>query len=445
MEKQASILIVDDDVDFNSLLKDVFQQSGYAVEAVHDPDEGFELFCDNDYDIVVTDQKMPGLTGDQLVRKMREVHTDIPIIMVSGYLDNETIRSLIREGVSGVFLKPLDVFKLMKRANALVNERRKNVVRNDDASSSIDEFAEFDHRLGFPFNSFPCKDEKSQVFARKLHGIRDFKTNLILVGEKGADIDAIIDDMIEMENEEHDSFESIGAGEFSESVLFSGIHEAETRKCTRVTFVIPHPEMLDEPNKALLYAAQRHEAPFDNLELLVRYLFFLTTDIDALYDAGEITDDLYMFMGTSELRIPALRETRDDILYLAQRFLNAEATKNSAYKIPKLDNRARIYLRERDWPGNVLELKSYCRTMFQLGKEIITREDIMSIEQKMNFGGSTFGEFRLLDDLKTHRDDFSLAVLELCGRDPHRAAGLLGVDTELLMQIHNRQKAMRKE
>ncbi len=117
------ILILDDDQTFNDLLSDVFNQGGYQVESFLQPKEALKTFGDNDFDLVVTDHEMPGLSGVEIVRKIRALDKDMPIIMVSGKLDEASIRELINEGVNGIFLKPLNVFSLLKKTGELIEKK----------------------------------------------------------------------------------------------------------------------------------------------------------------------------------------------------------------------------------------------------------------------------------------------------------------------------------
>ncbi len=88
-----SVLILDDDADFNSLLTDIFEQADYVVSSLTNPLEAIEVFKETHYDLVVTDHKMPEMTGAEFMKTIKEIRPEVPVIMVSGYLENDTIRS----------------------------------------------------------------------------------------------------------------------------------------------------------------------------------------------------------------------------------------------------------------------------------------------------------------------------------------------------------------
>src|SRR5690554_2503991 len=120
------ILILDDDDDFNVLLTDVFSQADYDVTSLEDPRKALELIGKKEFDLIVTDHHMPGLSGAEFVRQVKADKPEVPIIMVSGYLDNDTIRGLIREGVVGIFLKPLNIFSLLKKTAEILQGKIKS-------------------------------------------------------------------------------------------------------------------------------------------------------------------------------------------------------------------------------------------------------------------------------------------------------------------------------
>ncbi len=432
----AKILIVDDDRDFNTLLRDIFEQSGYEVTSVLDPLEGFERYRKERFDVVVSDQKMPGLTGDAMIRKMKAVRNDVPIIMVSGYLDNETIRSLIREGVGGIFLKPLNVFSLIKRTAALIEQQQhRQSRRRAEQGGEPEPFLDYDHGLPFPFRTFPCKASGSLDFAKRLYDLRGFKSNLLVVGGKGTDLAAITRDLTGFPTDERDYFCQLNATQLDAATFQQSLADARQQHATRFTAIVAYPNTLTAPQRQLLYAATRAEGPFREVEIPVRYVFFLTDEIDALYDRGELSDDLYMFLGTLEVRVPDLRDLRDDLPIMMLRFLGEEATQRHLQPVRELESRARIFIRDREWRGNSLEMRSFCRELAGLEKPILTREDLEAVERALNLGKASFGGFDLRSELRQGRQDYCQAVLKLCNGSFERAARVLGTEEGFLHSI----------
>ena len=110
----SKILIVDDDDDFRGLLSDVFTQAGYEVTAVNNANKALEVFSDKSFDAVVTDHNMPEMTGEDLIKNIRDNEPDIPIILVSGYLNQDLIQNLKNVNTE-IFHKPLNVISLLRK------------------------------------------------------------------------------------------------------------------------------------------------------------------------------------------------------------------------------------------------------------------------------------------------------------------------------------------
>jgi CheY-like chemotaxis protein len=114
------ILIVDDDDDFRGLLSDVFSQAGYEITAVANANEALSLFDSQEFDAVVTDHNMPEMTGEDLIKNIRESTPDIPIILVSGYLNQDLIQNLKNVNTE-IFHKPLNVISLLRKTEEKLN------------------------------------------------------------------------------------------------------------------------------------------------------------------------------------------------------------------------------------------------------------------------------------------------------------------------------------
>ena len=116
------ILIIDDDIEFSRLLTGVFEQAGHEVLSVVDAEAGLATVESEPVDLVVTDLRLPEQSGLDFIRSVRAVNENMPLVMVSGFLDDDAIRDLIRHGASGIFMKPLNIFSLLKRANQLLEK-----------------------------------------------------------------------------------------------------------------------------------------------------------------------------------------------------------------------------------------------------------------------------------------------------------------------------------
>lgn len=428
------ILILDDDADFNNLLTDIYTQADYDVVSEQEPEQAVERFAAEHFDLVVTDQKMPGLSGEEFIREIKRRKPQVPVIMVSGYLDNDTIRNLIREGVGGVFLKPLNVFSLIKRTSALIEESEASGQNQPASPASREEHdtTDFRHTLPFAFESFPCRASKSQEFAKKCFAMRGFKNNLVLIGEEGSDLASLLHDMSQFDRGSSEVFRQLDLANVDEANLLALMAEVTEAGAERLTLLIPRVDLLSKSQLQVLFAASKQKGAFAECSLPLRFVLFVHEDIDLLYDTGRINDDLYMFLGTSEVKLPKLREIRDDIPIIAQRAINAESKKQGQARAPRLDQAARAYLREHEWSGGVLELKRVARAAAHLDAgQTLTRDDLEKVTLNVGSGHGSRGQ-GLRNALKARRDDYIRAVYVLLDEDKDRTATALDTDSKLL-------------
>ncbi|PXA05157.1 hypothetical protein DDZ13_04135 [Coraliomargarita sinensis] len=355
-----SVLILDDDADFNSLLTDIFEQADYIVTSMTDPLEAVEVFKETDYDLVVTDHKMPEMTGAEFMKKIKELRPEVPVIMVSGYLENDTIRELISEGVGGVFLKPLNIFSLLERTGELIAEAKKveNAPQQEDSSEGE---GEVDAKLGFSFRSFPCKTGASTTFAERLYSLRNFRSTLTLIGEEGMHYRSICEDIRRFYESDKEQFVYLSPGSFDSTQALSLIQEAKKQGAERVTCVILEIENMSDDQKKLAATLPKGDGDFGDLDLPLRAIYCVSGDLDSLFDEGLIDENLYILMGTAEVRVPPLRECKVDIGVMAQQLVVEMAREKGLAAVPRFEKSARDLFREQPWKGNYEELRGTVR------------------------------------------------------------------------------------
>lgn len=125
------ILIIDDEVDMLMLLRMIIEDNtDYDVETTNSPSEGIKLFREEDYDLVITDLKMPGLDGMDIFDEFKELKPEVPVIMITAYGSIETSDEALRKGVAEFITKPFrkdSILFTMRRVLELASVRRENV------------------------------------------------------------------------------------------------------------------------------------------------------------------------------------------------------------------------------------------------------------------------------------------------------------------------------
>jgi DNA-binding NtrC family response regulator len=333
-----SILIVDDDTEFSGLLTGVFEQADYTVHTAANAKNAFDLLQRETVDLVVTDQRLPGMSGLEFIQQLEELEIHLPIIMVSGYLEDDSIRQLIRSGISGIFMKPLNIFSLLKKASDLLTNRAA-VAQNSAAGEDTPAADQPLPRIA----GIGGASEGGRSFLRKAMDVRGFKRQLLLIGPHGTLFEEVGKSLVELgdvRGRVHTIKASmIDAGRLNEIASQAGD--------ALVTLIV-------------LQAEQLNAAQIEVLEDFVdrdggrsaRMLLCLGDTVEALYDRGVIDEELYLFFGTSEIRVPALREMPEDVVEMVRDLLEESGPD------ARIDSRLRSFLTEREWAENMVELRS---------------------------------------------------------------------------------------
>ncbi len=437
------ILILDDDENFNSLLTDVFTQADYDVHSVTDPRMALETFKTDQFNLVVTDHRMPNMTGAEFVRKIKGIRKEVPVVMVSGYLDDITIRGLIQDGVDGIFIKPLNIIQLLKKTSALIG-KSEELARNDKVDTKAVDgqvgqstgFQDYKHNLSFEFNSYPCSAGTSRSFAQKLYGFRDFKSTLILFGERGLHFDLICKDLCGFSDQIKEELIVLDHKNFDKAAIVNRIMEKIENGVERVTLVAMETPKLTLEEKEIIFALARSEPPFDGIKILSRYVFCLSEDLDSLYDKGELDENLYVFLGNAEIEVPPLRECANDIPVMAQRIVIDECN-DQKRKVALIDEEGKLLLKDQHFERNYTQLSQIMKTALTLceGSSIITTE---ILKQAIDFKGLNQSKYNfqsLKDYLKESKNEIIKAVLTLSDDDKDKAARTLGVSPSLIKTI----------
>jgi len=426
------ILILDDDSDFNSLLTDIFEQADYDVTSLTDPEKALESFKANTYDLVVTDHKMPEMTGAEFMKLIKKDKPEVPVIMVSGYLENETIRELIRDGVGGVFLKPLNIFSLLERTSELIEEcaQEEAPVEPSDAGEAVVEESDASE---ISFRSYPCLSGASVAFAERISNVANFESTLSLIGESGIHYRTICEDIRLLGESEDDEFIYLSSGSFSPEQTLSLIQQVEDKGAKRVTCVILDSEKMNDAQKVTATELAKRTGAFEGMSL--RTIFCVNGDLDSLFDAGMIDENLYILMGTAEVTVPPLRKCDADIEVMAQQLVASAAQKRAWPSIPRIDRAARDLLRKQPWAGNFKELSDTV-------DRIIAANPGASIEHsdvREALKVEPAADIRSL--LKTHLSgeqvDLVRAALILSESDVDEVAAVLGAQAESIQPLVN--------
>ncbi|WP_104203268.1 nitrogen regulation protein NR(I) [Billgrantia saliphila] len=399
MTDVARVAVVDDDRAIRWVLERTLAQPDLEVECIERADLALSRLLDDPPDVLITDIRMPGIDGLDLMSRVREAHPDLPVIVMTAHSDLDSAVASYQGGAFEYLPKPFDVdeaLALVRRAVAHARERKRpvSVPEGLDAeiigeASAMQEVFRAIGRLSHSHITVLINGESGtgkERVARALHqhSPRTGKPFIAL------NMAAIPRDLIESELFGHEKGAFTGAtaqrqGRFEQAdggTLFLdeiGDMPAETQ--TRLLRVLADGEF---------YRVGGHTP----VKVDVRIIAATHQNLEALVEDGRFREDLFHRLNVIRVHLPRLAERREDIPRLARHFL-AEAAKELTTDIKVLTRDAEEHLTRLPWPGNVRQLENTCRwlTVMASGREILV-EDLPPELRSSEAGESPAGDWR---------------------------------------------------
>jgi DNA-binding NtrC family response regulator len=380
------LLVVDDEKNIRVGLGKVLEMEGYAVLLASDGLEALELVKGGDIDLIVTDLKMPNLSGAELVKRSSELFPQLPVIILTGHGTIENAVQAMRDGAYDYLTKPINMDHFMLLVKRALSQREL-VMQHRALLEELEKKSQFASIIG---RSAPMK----KIF-EVVKQVAPTKASVLITGESGVGKEMIADALHYNSPRRDKPLIKVHCAALTETLLESELfgHEkgaftgAISRKRGRFELANLGTIFLDEigeisQNVQLKLLRVLQQKTFERvggeetLEVDVRVLAATNRELKAEISRGAFREDLYYRLNVVNIFIPPLRERRDDIHLLAAAFLKEISAENSK-QIDGIDPKARSALYNYSWPGNVRELRNSVESAVVLCKgSVITPEDL---------------------------------------------------------------------
>lgn len=438
----ARLLIAEDDADLRDLLQDDLEDAGYETLVAIDGRSALaHIEREREpIDLLITDVKMPGLTGDQLLAQMRENRPEAPVIVVTAFGSVEQAVEMVKAGAFQYLTKPFDTEDLLQAVqNALSQsapQREQARLRREmpatperivGASRPMQELLKLIARAARNSSTVLITGESGtgkEVVAKSIHDLSDRKGPFIPVN-----CAAIPSELIESELFGHTGQAFTGARQARAGLFESA--EGGTLFLDEVGELPLHtqPKLLRVLQEGTVRrVGADHERPVN-----VRIIAATNRDLEKEVAEGRFREDLYWRLNVIHLQIPPLRERPFDIPLLVEHFLNSLATR-LGYPAINVSPEALAVLTAYSWPGNVRELENVLeRAAAMTDSTTITHDDL---PDRVRSSGKTSS---LLTRAREQRmtlaeleKEYIIETLRLTGGNKSRAAEILGFDRRTL-------------
>jgi len=361
------ILLVEDKPELRAMLRKALERAGYTVEEAPDGTSAIEKVRARRYLLVLSDLKLPGNSGIDVLREARRAEPTLPVILVTAYGSVEEAVTAMKEGAFDFIQKPVDLDHLkllLERAAKQQELLRENLLLREEYSA----------RYGFPqiVGEHPAMKEASQITQR----VAATDSTVLLLGESGTGKELFARAVHHLSPRADHPFVALNCAAIPEGLVENELfgHErgaytgAGARKLGKLELAHRGTLFLDEIGDLPLAIQSKllrvlEEKKFErvggtqSIEVNVRVLTATNKDLRAAVANKSFREDLYFRISAVPITIPPLRERGDDVLALADHFLERFRRE---FRKPGLEfaDDARTRLLTYSWPGNVRELQN---------------------------------------------------------------------------------------
>ncbi len=381
MSKPPELWVIDDDRSIRWVLEKAFEKAGIAVVTFSDGTEVLDKLAQCQPDVLISDIRMPGIDGLELLQQIQDQYPDLPVIIMTAHSDMDSALSAYRGGAFEYLPKPFDVDDaVMLARRAITHRHRQQPAKTLEQPGSVPEIV----------GAAPAMQKVFRAIGRLSHS----NVSVLISGESGTgkelvaralhrhsprakgpfvalNMAAIPRDLLESELFGHEKGAFTGAqsrriGRFEQadggSLLLDEIGDMPAELQTRLLRVLADGEF---------YRVGAHAST----KVDVRIIAATHQDLESRVHDGTFREDLFHRINVIRIHVPPLRERREDIPVLLRHFL-AQAARELSVEPKVLVHETEQKLCQLAWPGNVRQLENLCRwlTVMASGQEIYVHD-----------------------------------------------------------------------
>lgn len=397
--KEYRILLVDDDKDTLDFMSD-FLTLYYQVIKTVNAEDALMTISNKDIHLVVTDLMMPGMDGLELISRIKEIRPDLPILVVSGSATVLTAVQAMKAGAEEIIMKPLTDLKLVRR---LIDRSLKQKWLEEE-NRRLQNLL-IDNNLSYALQT---RSKSMAKAVEMVERIAPMETSVLLTGETGTGKSLLAKVIHEQSNRKDRKFVEVNCGALAENLLESTLFGHKKGSFTGA--VRERQGLFAEANGGTLFLDEISETSSafqikllnvleqgkirkvgadEEINVDVRMIFATNRNLREAVESGEFRRDLFFRINVLNIRVPALRERQEDIVFIANAFLTEFCRKNSlsgkrfSPEVVKILNRYK-------WEGNVRELRNCIEYSV-----VMTKGEVIEPE---NLPGTVTGETKIGND-----------------------------------------------
>ncbi|MFZ3207489.1 MAG: sigma-54 dependent transcriptional regulator [Geobacteraceae bacterium] len=423
-----NILVIDDERSIRKTLKLRLEQWGHEVFEAEDGASGMRFLSEMECQVVITDLRMPGLKGEEVLHLVRREHRDTEVVVITGFASVESAVELMKAGAYDFLIKPLNfdhlrvVLNKIAEQRSLLHENRLLKDRVGTLTEEVEQHYRLDNLVG--------KSKPMQAVYRLINAVAPQESTVTICGETGTGKELVARAIHYNSPRKTFPMVTVDCGALSETLLESELFGYDKGAFTganqtkRGRFEQAHGGtiFLDEVANASLSVQKRllrviQEKTFQRLggeatlQADVRVIAAANQDLSKLVKEKGLREDLYYRLSVVVIQLPPLRERKDDIPLLARHFLDMYASRMGRERV-EISVDAMKQLTRHLWPGNVREMSNVMeRTLIMTPDRTIRQFELQEDEEAGKLPDS--GPVRLDPPLSAQMEALERAYLSL--------------------------------
>ena len=440
-----TILVVDDEKYIREGLCAALSMDGYEALEAEDGAQAWDVINKTPVDLVITDLRMPKMSGMDLLKRIYTTYPTIPVIVLTGHGTIEEAVDAMQNGAVDFLTKPVNLDHLsvlIKKclSNKDLADKNKELTRELDALKLRNEYTKI---IG--------KSQKVVKLLDTIQRIAGSKASVLITGESGVGKELVAQAIVNYSDRRDKPFVKVHCAALTpsllESELFGHVKGAFTGaiadKKGRFEMADGGTIFLDEIGEIdantqikLLRVLQEHEfekvGGEKTIKTDVRVIAATNRNLEDEIKAGRFREDLYYRLNVVRLEVPPLRERKEDIYLLITEFLN-QFNQENGKQIEGFSNEARNKIVNYDWPGNIRELRNCVESAVVMcrGKVIEASDLPLNIQQASS---DSSVEIPIGSTMEDAEKAMILATIAHCNGNRTKAAEILGIGRKTLLR-----------
>jgi DNA-binding NtrC family response regulator len=451
------VLIVDDDRDISLMLSALMKREGLTSMVAHDGETALEMIHFSKPGMLLVDVKMPGIDGMEVLKRIKETDPELPVVLITAYAEIPASVAAMRAGAFDYLAKPFDHSEVIRVVRAALAERER---RRQSQAETISA----DNCLRVMMGP---SDAVTRII-REVNRVAPSDFSVIIQGETGSGKELVARAIYQLSLRAGAPFIPLDCGAIPDTLIESELFGYQKGAFTGA--VGPKAGKFEAAQGGTLFLDEIANLPLSSqarllrvlqekavlrlgankpIKIDVRLLTASNQPLQGLVESGQLRKDLYFRLNEFAITIPPLRERKDDIPYLAKRFLDI-TNKELQKKVQGFSDYSLEALLSYNWPGNVRQLRSVIRRAVLLADDLITekhldikRAPVPGLAFTPKIQGTPWKEFSLREivhhSVVTVEREVLIQALKHTRGNKAKAARLLHIDYKT---IHNKLKQL---